>query len=220
MSVTWGGGTRNGIKAYTGREWDPETGLYYYRARYYDPKVGRFISEDPIGFRGGVNFYSYVGGNPINRLDPFGLYHYNARPPRTVPVGGATAQSLGCLEGCLQRATSNPGLDLRVSGGAETTGHSRNSHHYRGEACDISARNPVSNDQVMSCAWFCLFGAGQFEGDHWHLQMTPGNGVPPIGPGFPENQLPGDDPDLGPLPLDYPDLPSDPDVDLGPIPGL
>ena len=53
MSVTWSGGTRNGIKAYTGREWDPETGLYYYRARYYDPKVGRFISEDPIGFAAG-----------------------------------------------------------------------------------------------------------------------------------------------------------------------
>jgi RHS repeat-associated protein len=39
--------------AYTGREWDPETGLYYYRARYFDPKIGRFISEDPIGFEGG-----------------------------------------------------------------------------------------------------------------------------------------------------------------------
>jgi len=59
--------------AFTGREWDPETGLYYYRARYYDPKLGRFISEDPIGFDGGVNFYGYVGGNPVNRVDPTGL---------------------------------------------------------------------------------------------------------------------------------------------------
>ncbi|MCU0293268.1 MAG: hypothetical protein MUF10_14965, partial [Thermoanaerobaculaceae bacterium] len=50
----------DGVKyAFTGREWDPETGLYYYRARYLDPKVGRFISEDPIGFAGGVNFYAY-----------------------------------------------------------------------------------------------------------------------------------------------------------------
>jgi RHS repeat-associated protein len=50
----------NGIKAFTGREWDPEIGLYYYRARYYDPKVGRFVGEDPIGFAGGVNFHVYT----------------------------------------------------------------------------------------------------------------------------------------------------------------
>jgi len=58
---------------FTAREFDPETGLYYYRARYYDPAVGRFLSEDPIAFEGGVNFYSYVANNPINAIDPFGL---------------------------------------------------------------------------------------------------------------------------------------------------
>ena len=52
--------------AFTGREWDPETGLYYYRARYYDPKAGRFISEDPIGLAGGTNLYTYVDNNPAN----------------------------------------------------------------------------------------------------------------------------------------------------------
>ena len=59
--------------AFTGREWDPETGLYYYRARYYDPKVGRFTAEDPIAFQGGVNFYAYVLGNPVRLKDPTGL---------------------------------------------------------------------------------------------------------------------------------------------------
>ena len=69
--------------AYTGREWDPETGLYYYRARYYDPKIGRFLSEDPIGFDGGVNFHAYVSNNPVNFVDPLGLaeiisiHHYS-----------------------------------------------------------------------------------------------------------------------------------------------
>ena len=58
---------------FTGREYDPETGLYYYRARYYDAKIGTFISEDPIGLAGGINLYSYVGLNPINWIDPFGL---------------------------------------------------------------------------------------------------------------------------------------------------
>ncbi len=60
---------------YTGREWDAETGLYYYRARYYDPKVGRFITQDPIGFTGGdFNLYAYVGNNPVGFIDPLGLW--------------------------------------------------------------------------------------------------------------------------------------------------
>ncbi len=60
---------------FTGREWDKEVELYYYRARYYDPKTGRFISRDPIGFRGGdVNLYSYVGQNPVRWKDPLGLW--------------------------------------------------------------------------------------------------------------------------------------------------
>jgi RHS repeat-associated protein len=45
---------------YTGREWDPETSLYYYRATYYDPGDGRFVKEDPINFAGGYNFVSVV----------------------------------------------------------------------------------------------------------------------------------------------------------------
>ena len=59
--------------AFTGREWDKEIGLYYYRARYYDAETGRFTTKDPIGFRGGMNLYNYVGANPVNRRDPWGL---------------------------------------------------------------------------------------------------------------------------------------------------
>jgi RHS repeat-associated protein len=58
---------------YTSREFDPETGLLNYRARYYDPTVGRFLSEDPIGFHAGVNFYDYVLNRPTLFLDPTGL---------------------------------------------------------------------------------------------------------------------------------------------------
>jgi RHS repeat-associated protein len=57
---------------YTGRENDGN-GLYFYRARYYDPVLKRFISEDPIGLAGGINSHAYVGGNPISATDPTGL---------------------------------------------------------------------------------------------------------------------------------------------------
>ncbi len=59
---------------YTAREFDSETGLYHYRARYYDPMSGRFLSEDPIGMAGGMNVYRYVDSNPINGTDPSGLW--------------------------------------------------------------------------------------------------------------------------------------------------
>ena len=52
---------------------DSECGLYYYRARYYDPSSGRFLSEDPTGFDSGQNFYSYVFNRPINWADPAGF---------------------------------------------------------------------------------------------------------------------------------------------------
>ena len=59
---------------YTGREFDAETGLQYNRARYYDSAVGRFISEDPIGFAGGdANIYRYVANSPVANTDPYGL---------------------------------------------------------------------------------------------------------------------------------------------------
>jgi RHS repeat-associated protein len=59
---------------YTGRERDPDIGLLHYRARSYDPQVGRFISEDPAGFAGGINMFAYVSNSPQNATDPSGLY--------------------------------------------------------------------------------------------------------------------------------------------------
>jgi RHS repeat-associated protein len=73
----WGNllqGSGNAGYAFTGREWDPETGLYYYRARYYDPKIGRFLSEDPLKVWATLGkAYQYADDNPVNLTDPLGL---------------------------------------------------------------------------------------------------------------------------------------------------
>jgi len=58
---------------YAGRELEDETGLYYNNARWYDPTLHRFISQDPIGLEGGINLYSYVANDPVNFTDPSGL---------------------------------------------------------------------------------------------------------------------------------------------------
>ena len=57
---------------FTGREFDSFTNLHYYRARFYDANLGRFISEDPIGLTGGINQFGYVGNNAQNLIDPNG----------------------------------------------------------------------------------------------------------------------------------------------------
>ena len=58
---------------YTGREFDSDAGILYYRARWYDPQLGRFISEDPARFDGDVNWYIYAKNDPIRSTDPLGL---------------------------------------------------------------------------------------------------------------------------------------------------
>ena len=73
-------GNRN---MFIGREYDKETELYYYKARYYDPKTGRFLQSDPIGYLGGMNLYTYVDNNPPNWTDPWGLCKGQNNKPRT-----------------------------------------------------------------------------------------------------------------------------------------
>jgi RHS repeat-associated protein len=68
---------------------DSETGLYYKRARYYDPAVGRFISEDPVGLAGGINGYVFANNNPINATDPYGLQCYGV-PQRNAHLMAVT----------------------------------------------------------------------------------------------------------------------------------
>jgi RHS repeat-associated protein len=59
---------------FQGREYEPEVGLYFYRNRYYMPRIGRFLQTDPTGYMDSMNLYQAFGMNPVNFTDPFGLY--------------------------------------------------------------------------------------------------------------------------------------------------
>jgi RHS repeat-associated protein len=85
---------------FTGREYDPETGFYYYRARYLDPLAGRFTTRDPIGTWGDAvnvgNAFTYVGNNPQTLVDPTGLVDTT----RAIPCSGLSSIRVRFDESC------------------------------------------------------------------------------------------------------------------------
>jgi RHS repeat-associated protein len=94
-------------------EFDSETGLYYYRARYYDSRIGRFLSEDALRFVTGSNFYPYTNNNPANLTDPLGLCSISLRFSSTMIGVGRHAYIL------TQSAT--PGCSHFLSNGSKPT---------------------------------------------------------------------------------------------------
>jgi RHS repeat-associated protein len=65
--------TNTGRFQYTGQTWLPEVGLYYYKARLYNPSLGRFMHTDPMGYKDDLNLYAHVGNDPLDKMDPTGL---------------------------------------------------------------------------------------------------------------------------------------------------
>jgi RHS repeat-associated protein len=141
----WGnplqGSTTSGY-AFTGREWDSEAGVYYYRARYYDPRLARFASVDPIGFAGGNNSYAYVLNHPSGHTDSSGLQVdavYNSANGKLCISDRDTEKSITIDA----ESGGKPYGDPIPGGSYEILEQARNNDFFRLDAMDSAPRNDV-----------------------------------------------------------------------------
>ncbi|MDH5670345.1 MAG: RHS repeat-associated core domain-containing protein, partial [Nitrospira sp.] len=197
-------GTSSNAVQFTGRENDG-TGLYYYRARYYSPRMGRFVSEDPSA-ADAENVYPYVDNSPLNFIDPTGrvvqypagdcVLTYNKPPTATERVAPLTEIKLCALQKCF-------GQTLIITGGAESHSHKARAHK-EGRAVDFGfnsnqsidpGKNPAGADKFLCCAKKAGFGYGIKEpppgkDPQYHLeaftnrpgQQKPSSGYPNVLP--------------------------------------
>jgi len=187
--LTTSTGTLTNPFQYTGREFDLETGIYEYRARYYDPTVGRFASEDPIGFKSGIDFYTYVRNDPTDLLDPLGLSPTPLPPNRTrwVPCNGF--QESQCRQICALQGNSMQSCMMSQTWGVIRWKDGMTVWGWKTGPMSCSCNEPPNNNKCDTCekVWdwvqerwveFCRY-MGQP-----HNQPMPG-GPPPVFPPIP-----------------------------------
>jgi len=125
---------------FTGRRFDIETGLYHYRARCYNPHIGRFMQTDPVGYDDGINWYLYCKNNPVNFVDASGKwlspYHWQLTKVLMVACGFSDADAEHTASHC-----RNVDINIFRSGDSAA-------HYYKGE--QASAEKLIRDEMAMA----------------------------------------------------------------------
>ncbi len=142
---------------YTGQRLDPETGLYYYKNRYYHPANGRFLSRDPLGCSAGPGLYEYAGSNAATATDPLGLEwgDESSRLQRQVSLARGRGNSFGMASYHTEVGTHTIAYEHKVSipdlGLTYSTFHSTDENHSSGAA--TGEKSSASRDFGPSDYW-------------------------------------------------------------------
>jgi len=175
---------------YTGRRFDSETGLYYYRARYYAPQLGRFLMTDPVGYASDLNLYAYVGNDPTDLVDPTGLYNCEEGSEEycdLIDLAILQAQkALKKLHGKERETvqedlkllgTRNDGNNVTVVGGETNFNAPIQTDVSNGKAT-ITINYRVHNESDLNQRGISAAGGFVHEGQHIHDAMKHGGNTP------------------------------------------
>lgn len=162
------GSGNQGRFQYTGQAWQPDLGMYYYKARFYSPTLGRFMQTDPIGYAGGqTNIYAYVGDDPVDGTDPSGTI---GLPGEGCAAGDRASSSCKGLSGTVVDGGGNEGANAGKPGNQPDAG--KGVDHAEKANTALGAGITYVQIKIGRATAFAIFARGRIVALYDSLSVT------------------------------------------------